>query len=73
MSVKYLLMMVALFASCFITTACDSNLSTIDGSELRKRAYQCVIEVKMTTADLQICQNVQRECQRRQQAGQFDC
>jgi predicted ATPase with chaperone activity len=66
-------MMVALFASCFIIASCDSNLSTIEGSELRKRAYHCVMEVKMTTADLQICQNIQRECLRRQQAGQFDC
>jgi hypothetical protein len=71
--VKYLLISAALFASCFMVTACDSNLSTMEGGELRKRAYRCVIETNMTVAEIQICKNIQRECQRRQDTGQFDC
>lgn len=54
-------------------TACDSSLSKVEGGELRKRAYRCVIGVDMTATDIQICNNIQRECQRRQKAGQFDC
>jgi hypothetical protein len=56
-----------------MVTACDSNLSTMEGGELRKRAYRCVIETNMTVAEIQICKNIQRECQRRQDTGQFDC
>jgi hypothetical protein len=45
----------------------------MEGAELRARAYRCVIAVDQTAAQLQICENIQRECQRRQDAGQFDC
>tara|TARA_R110001583_G_scaffold7467_1_gene36910 strand:- start:2232 stop:2444 length:213 start_codon:yes stop_codon:yes gene_type:complete len=70
--VNYLLT-AALFASCFIVTACDSNLSRLDGSDLRERAYRCANEMNMTTAEIQVCKNIQRECQRRQDAGRFEC
>ncbi|MEH6450647.1 MAG: hypothetical protein V7765_18405 [Oleispira sp.] len=69
---KYLLTAV-LVASSLIVTACDSSLSTIEGGELRKRAYLCVIDTNMSTVDIQICSNIQRECKRRQDAGIFDC
>jgi hypothetical protein len=52
---------------------CNSSLSEIEGSELRKRAYRCVIDTNLTAAELQVCQNIQRECKRRQSEGQFDC
>jgi hypothetical protein len=70
--VKYLLAAV-LFTSCFITTACDSKLSAMEGGELRKRAYLGVIETNMSTVEIQICNNIQRECERRQGKGIFDC
>lgn len=66
-------LVVAFFVSCFLVTACDSNLSSLEGAELRKRAYHCANETEMTTARIQICKNIQRECQRRQKAGRFDC
>ena len=69
---KYLLAL-AIATSCLSITACNVSLSSIDGAELRKRAYKCVIEDNLTTAELQVCQNIQRECKRRQDAGQFDC
>ncbi|MFT6114406.1 MAG: hypothetical protein ACI9MS_003606 [Glaciecola sp.] len=69
---KYLLV-VTLIASCLVVIACNSNLSSIEGVELRERAYRCVTETNMTTAEIQVCRNIQRECQRREDAGQFDC
>jgi hypothetical protein len=65
--------MAALFVFSFFITACDSNLSTSTGAELRKRAYRCATDANLTAADIQICSNIQRECKRRQDEGQFDC
>ena len=70
---KYILITAVLFVFSFFVTACDSNLSTMEGAELRKRAYRCVTDANLTTADIQICSNIQRECKRRQDEGQFDC
>lgn len=52
---------------------CESGLAEMEGSELRKRAHQCVVEPDSTAAESQVCQNIKRECLRRQKAGQFDC
>jgi hypothetical protein len=71
--VKYLLLVVTLIASCLVITACNSHLSGIESGELRKRAYRCATEMNMTTAEIQVCRNIQRECQLREEAGQFDC
>lgn len=69
---KYLLA-IALLVSCIILPACNSSLSSIEGAELRKRAYRCLIDTNLTAAELQVCQNVERECKRRQDDGVFDC
>jgi hypothetical protein len=70
--VKYLLTsLVAL--SLLAIEGCNSSLSGIEGSELRKRAYRCLIETDLTAAEIQVCKNIQRECKRRQSEGQFDC
>jgi len=70
--VKYLLS-IALLIGSFTLSACNSSLSSIEGAELRKRAYNCVIESDLTAAEIQVCQNIQRECKRRQAEGVFDC
>lgn len=70
---KYLLLVVVLIASCFVVTACNNSLSVTESSELRKRAYRCATEANMSSAEIQVCKNIQRECQRREDAGQFDC
>jgi hypothetical protein len=72
MSVKYLITAVVLALS-LVVSGCNSSLSNIEGAELRKRAYRCVIETNMSTAEIQICSNIQRECKRRQDDGIFDC
>jgi hypothetical protein len=71
--VKYFLLVVALIASCFVITACNGHLSGVESGELHKRAYRCANEMNMTQAEIQVCKNIQRECQRREDAGQFDC
>ncbi len=69
---KYLLAIV--LSITFLTiTACNSSLSKIEGTELRKRAYRCVVETDLTAAEIQVCANIKRECKRRQDQGQFDC
>ena len=45
----------------------------MEGGELRERAYLCLIATDQSTAEIQVCKNIQRECKRRQKAGQFDC
>ncbi len=55
------------------TIGCNSSLSSIEGNELRKRAYLCVVDTNLTAAEIQVCKNIQRECKRRQAEGQFDC
>lgn len=69
---KYLLTVV-LSTLCLILSACNSSLSSIEGDELRKRAYECLIDTNLSTAEIQICKNIQRECKRRQESGTYDC
>ncbi len=69
---KYLLA-ITLLVSCIILPACNSSLSSIEGAELRKRAYRCLNDTNLTAAELQVCKNIQRECKRRQVDGVFDC
>jgi hypothetical protein len=71
--VKYLLLVVVLIASCFVVTACNGHLSGVESGELRKRADRCATEMNMTQAEIQVCKNIERECQHREDAGQFDC
>jgi hypothetical protein len=71
--VKYILVTAALITSCFIVTACNNSLSSTESGELRKRAYECNAETNTSISGLQICKNIERECQRREKAGQFDC
>ena len=54
-------------------SSCGNNLTEMEASELRTRAYNCVVESSTTAAESQVCANIKRECLRRQKAGQFDC
>jgi hypothetical protein len=71
--VNYLLIGVVFFSCITSLAGCENNFSAMEGSELRSRAYQCVIKASSTAAEEQVCENIQRECLRRQDAGQFDC
>lgn len=70
---KYLFICLISLLGVASLAGCENNFSEMEGSELRTRAYNCVIEPSSTAAELQVCENIQRECLRRQSAGQFDC
>lgn len=70
---KYLFICALSFVSLISLVGCENAFSKMEGAELRARAYRCVIAVDQTAAELQVCKNIQRECQRRQDAGRFDC
>ncbi len=70
---KYLFICVASLLGLVSLSACESSFSDMEGGELRERAYLCLIATDQSTAEIQVCKNIQRECKRRQKAGQFDC
>ena len=69
---KYLLTASMLIA-CFTITACDSQMASMDKTELRKRFYHCENDSDLTAPELQVCKNIKRECQRRQKLGRYEC
>lgn len=69
---KYLLT-ASILVACFSITACDSQMASIDKSELRKRFYDCENALDLTAPELQVCKNIKRECQRRQKLGRYEC
>lgn len=70
---KSLFRCVICFVGVVSLLGCGNNFADMEGSELRKRAYNCVIESSSSAAESQVCENIKRECLRRQKAGQFDC
>lgn len=70
---KSLFRCVICFFGAVSLLGCGNNFADMEGSELRERAYNCVIESSSSAAQSQVCENIKRECLRRQKAGQFDC
>ena len=62
-----------IIALCSLVLACDSRYSHIGDTILRKKAYECESAVDSSTAELQVCHNILRECELRQKAGRFVC
>ena len=61
-------------AFCMFLTGCFNNqYADIEDSELRRRAYRCVINNNPSTAEIQVCKNIRRECDRRREEGRFVC
>lgn len=56
-----------------ILAACSGAYESIDDRELRQRHYQCQHATSLSVAEIQICQNVLRECQRRARKGDYVC
>ena len=65
---KFILVM-----SVLLVSACTNELAEIKDSELRSRAYRCVVEADQSTAEIQVCKNLERECERRREEGNFVC
>lgn len=64
-----------LLSAMVFLTGCDFNnaYAQIEDSELRRRAYRCVINQNPSTAEIQVCKNIRRECDRRRETGRFVC
>ncbi|WP_157729900.1 hypothetical protein [Bacterioplanes sanyensis] len=66
---KYLLMAVVIFLA-----ACgDNEFSKMSDKELRQRDYQCKMMANPSTAEIQVCNNIRRECERRAADGHYAC
>ncbi|MBL4796536.1 MAG: hypothetical protein JKY50_03905 [Oleispira sp.] len=70
---KYLLICTTFYVCVASLVGCGNTFSEMEGVELRERSYHCLAEASSTAAELQVCENIRRECQRRQEAGEFDC
>lgn len=57
----------------FLTGCFNNQYADIEDSELRRRAYRCVINSNPSTAEIQVCKNIRRECDRRREEGRFVC
>jgi hypothetical protein len=56
-----------------LLSACTNELAKIENDELRKRAYRCLIATNQTPAEIQVCKNLHRECERRRNEGNYAC
>jgi hypothetical protein len=56
-----------------VLTACSQGLSGVSDRELRQRHYDCQHDVNLSTAELQVCHNIRRECEKRAAAGNYVC
>ncbi|MDK2779349.1 MAG: hypothetical protein KYX62_16985 [Pseudomonadota bacterium] len=54
-------------------TGCSSELESVSDKDLRRRHYECQHAVNLTAAEIQVCHNIRRECERRAAAGNFVC
>lgn len=53
--------------------ACSAGLSGLSDKELRRRHYECEHSVSLSAAEIQVCNNIKRECERRAAEGNFVC
>lgn len=57
----------------FCLSACSSELADLPDRELRQRNYHCQMGTNQGVAELQVCENVRRECEKRAKAGHYAC
>lgn len=65
-----------LFVLITALTACGvqkSGLQLATDKELRKRNYECLMASSLSPAEIQVCKNVRRECDRRAGQGNYVC
>ena len=59
-----------------LVMGCDMQSSAFKDTpdkELRKRNYQCQIAGDLAPAEIQVCKNIRRECDRRAAEGSYVC
>ncbi|HBS41960.1 MAG TPA: hypothetical protein DEA26_04715 [Oceanospirillales bacterium] len=65
-----------LFVLIVVLSACGmqkSGLQLATDKELRKRNYECQMASSLSPAEIQVCQNIRRECDRRAGQGNYVC
>ncbi|WP_300428131.1 hypothetical protein [Thalassolituus sp.] len=51
----------------------ESPLTNIKDAELRKQNYRCQMAGELSAAEIQICKNIRRECDKRASKGNYVC
>ncbi|WP_430462029.1 hypothetical protein ACQUQU_04370 [Thalassolituus sp. LLYu03] len=64
-----LLPLVIMLSACSVS----DGLASIDDKELRRQHYVCQHSVNQTVAEIQVCKNVHRECEKRAASGNYVC
>jgi len=52
---------------------CSEGLGSIPDSELRQRHYRCQMATGQSSAEIQVCKNIKRECEQRAKEGNYAC
>jgi len=72
--VKSLLLLCTLLPLVLLTSACtDSAMSQLSDKELRVRHAKCIMSADLSAAEIQVCKNIARECDRRAREGNWAC
>lgn len=66
---KHLLLLVVLG----LVGCSNDQFADISDKELRQRDYRCKMMANPSTAEIQVCKNIRRECERRAAAGNYAC
>ena len=66
-------MKIRTFLGILTLTACSGGLEHISDRDLRMRYYECRHAVNKSAAELQVCQNIRRECERRAAQDNYVC
>lgn len=51
----------------------NGQFSSMSDKELRQRDYRCKMMANPSTAEIQVCKNIRRECKRRAESGNYAC
>lgn len=62
-----------LVVSVILLTACDNKWTTMPDDELAQKSSDCMAETSPSTARIQVCKNIERECSRRRSENNYTC
>ena len=62
-----------LVASAILLTACDNKWTIMPDDELAQKSSECMSETDPSTARIQVCKNIERECARRRTQNNYTC
>lgn len=62
-----------LIASAIVLTGCDNKWTTMPDDELASKSTECMAETDPSTARIQVCKNIERECARRRSNNNYTC